>query len=193
MRCRREILRSRGPERRRVHAPDAGKAEPERNLQIGIFHASGPTLAVAPCAAEVPRAPAERYPISSPRSSAVAARLATGRLSAPAHRARPRVGAPPYSGRATFLEPALERFLALAGPPSGQEALDADVFVKRGPVNAHSAPDEAPPCAFALAAMEKTRVPDQRHCHRPAILEPDGELVVRHLDVDRPWGLQLTR
>jgi hypothetical protein len=60
-------------------------------------------------------------------------------------------------------------------------------------MNADSASDEAPPRPFTLAAVEKTRIPDERHRQRPAILELDGQLVVRHFDVHRAGGQRVTR
>jgi hypothetical protein len=60
-------------------------------------------------------------------------------------------------------------------------------------MNADSASDEAPPRAFALAAVEKARIPDEWHRQRSAILKLDGELVVRHFDVHRAGGQKVTR
>jgi len=60
-------------------------------------------------------------------------------------------------------------------------------------MNADSPSDEAPPGAFALAAVKKPRIPDEWHRYRSAILKPDRQLVVRHFDIDRPCGQKVTR
>jgi hypothetical protein len=77
--------------------------------------------------------------------------------------------------------------------PPGEQAVNADVLVKQGPMNADAASDQAPASSFALAAVEKTRIPDERDHYRSAVLKRDGELVLRHFDVHRAGALKVTR
>jgi hypothetical protein len=60
-------------------------------------------------------------------------------------------------------------------------------------MNADPASDEAPPSAFALAAVEKARIPDEWHGQRSAIFKLNGELVLRHCDVHRAGTQKITR
>jgi hypothetical protein len=60
-------------------------------------------------------------------------------------------------------------------------------------MNANSASDEPPPRPLALGAVEKTRVPDERHRQRSAVLKLNGQLVVRHFDVYRAGSQKITR
>ena len=53
--------------------------------------------------------------------------------------------------------------------------------------------DETPSRAFALAAVEKSRVPDEWHRQGSAVLELNSELVVGYFDVDSTGTSKLTR
>lgn len=66
-------------------------------------------------------------------------------------------------------EPALERRLALEGAPSGDERVDANVFVEGGPVNPLALADEAPVGPFHGRRTLQAPKPDARRstCGRP--------------------------
>jgi hypothetical protein len=60
-------------------------------------------------------------------------------------------------------------------------------------MNADPASDEAPPGAFALAAVEKAWIPDEWYSQRSAIFKPNGEFVFRHCDLHRAGNRKITR
>ena len=72
-------------------------------------------------------------------------------------------------------KPAPERGLALPRASTGQEAFDADVFVKIGPMDAFAFTDEAPMGSFGVAAMGESGVPRQGDRDRSPIEQVHNE------------------
>ena len=60
-------------------------------------------------------------------------------------------------------------------------------------MDAEAASDEPPLRSLSVAAVEKARIPDERNQQRSAVLELNGELILRHFDVRRAGGLKVTR
>jgi hypothetical protein len=60
-------------------------------------------------------------------------------------------------------------------------------------MNADAPADEPPLRSLSVAAVEKARIPDERNQQRSTVLELNGELVLRYLDVHRAGGLKVTR
>jgi hypothetical protein len=67
------------------------------------------------------------------------------------------------------LKPPAQGRLRFTGPASGEEALDADVFVEIGPVYALAFTNQPPMSTFDVATMGKPRVPRQRNRDRATI------------------------
>ena len=60
-------------------------------------------------------------------------------------------------------------------------------------MNAGAASDEAPLGALALVAVEKARMPDERHGQHSPVFKLNGEFVFRHFDVYRAGSEKVTR
>jgi hypothetical protein len=60
-------------------------------------------------------------------------------------------------------------------------------------MNAGTASDEAPLGAFAPAAVEKARIPDEGHSQQSPVFKLNGEFVIRHFDVHRAGAQKVTR
>ncbi len=73
---------------------------------------------------------------------------------------------------------------AVAAP--GQQAVDGDILVELGPVDAHGA--QRPPRALLRRRVRQTRKPRQRHANGAAIGEVDPELRFVNADVNRLSG-----
>ena len=91
---------------------------------------------------------------------------------------------------AAFLQPALERLLALAGRFAKHQALDADVFVQVRPVDAFAAPNQPPVVPFLRRAVLQARKPRERRSHVTPVGKFDTQRFAGHAHVfceRRPW------
>src|SRR5687768_3418194 len=83
----------------------------------------------------------------------------------------PRQGQRTLGGGPAGLEPPLQGGLALAGGAAGENALDADVLVQVGPVDAGAPADQPPVGALGRGPVSEARVPRQRRRDRPTITQ----------------------
>lgn len=79
------------------------------------------------------------------------------------------------AGRLPAFQPLLERRLALAGGPAGQQAFDVEILIEILPVNTLPFADQPPVIAFFLGGMYQPGEPGQWHGDRPAITQTDAQ------------------
>jgi len=65
---------------------------------------------------------------------------------------------------------------------TGEESVNADVFIKLGPMNAVAAPDEFPLCLLGGRSVSQARVPRDRHRYGAAICQVHDQRVLGHTD-----------
>ena len=71
--------------------------------------------------------------------------------------------------------------LGLRSRNAAKEALDAEVFVDFGPMDALAVAEELPVSTLCLRSGEQAREPDQRHTDSAAVGKADDELRCREL------------